>query len=691
MSTDSDEYFPKRRHRDDAYSDDVDLIKGTGLGSDYDDPPDYTPSGTVKMITQDQFNQLRGQNPSIPAKTPKAYYTWLFGPGKVVPSSNPAQDPGGQYFAPNSGDVANTRHPVPSWNPADPADMQLVRAGLMAAAGSGLASGIGAALPSFGNGALANLASSALKSGLTGSIMSGIQGGDPIRGGLMGAAGGLLGTGANQAFRLAGIPGSISKYAVPAVTGGIMSAAQGGNPMIGAGIGAVTSGIGDIFSPPENVATKEASWGVNPRQGADMDWWDDLTSEFGNAGEVANIGNPAINWWDTPGARDAVDSMGAIDSGAVVPGWDEWISGYGSPFTSDPNAISPGDYSGYGPPGSAGIGGVAKGVAGAVGASAVPSWLRSLLPTGPNGELDLSRLIGTGLGTALGVYGAGEQSRNLREIADKYMNLDQSRFDTLLGREDAAIKRQQDAMGLGINREDARFNTLLGREDQAIKRQQDAMNLGISREDTRFGTLLGREDQAIQRQKDAIRDAQAVGAPYRSKLSDLYANPSSFLSSPEVTVPVQQASDIMARSLSTKGNPTGSGNALQQLQSYSADQLFGKLGQEKDRLAGYGGLGAYGQAGATVPSIGTTLPSGTSTPIPGVGTSLPGGTSTAIPGVGSSLPGSVNTGGLAALMGAAQSTGDQYQALGSGISNVFNPPKTGAQALAEILKYLGSR
>ena len=88
----------------------------------------------------------------------------------------------------------------------------------------------------------------------------------------------------------------------------------------------------------------------------------------------------------------------------------------------------------------------------------------------------------------------------------------------------------------------------------------------------------------------------AMGAPYRQRLSDLYSNPSSFLNSDEVRIPVQQGTDMLARSLSTRGNPTGSGNALTELQKYSTDQLYSRLGQEKDRLAGFGGLSAYSGA-----------------------------------------------------------------------------------------------
>ena len=88
----------------------------------------------------------------------------------------------------------------------------------------------------------------------------------------------------------------------------------------------------------------------------------------------------------------------------------------------------------------------------------------------------------------------------------------------------------------------------------------------------------------------------AMGEPYRQSLGLLYSNPSSFLNSDAVRVPVQQGTDMLARSLSTQGNPTGSGNALTELQRYSSDQLFSRLGQEKDRLAGFGGLSAYSGA-----------------------------------------------------------------------------------------------
>jgi hypothetical protein len=97
-------------------------------------------------------------------------------------------------------------------------------------------------------------------------------------------------------------------------------------------------------------------------------------------------------------------------------------------------------------------------------------------------------------------------------------------------------------------------------------------------------------------QEQLAAEYRAMGAPYRDRLAGLYADPSGFLTSPEVTIPVQQGTDSLARALSVKGNPAGSGTALQEIQNYSANQLFGRLGQEKDRLAGFGGLSYYNQA-----------------------------------------------------------------------------------------------
>jgi len=113
---------------------------------------------------------------------------------------------------------------------------------------------------------------------------------------------------------------------------------------------------------------------------------------------------------------------------------------------------------------------------------------------------------------------------------------------------------------------------------------------------------------ASDRQADAYSGLagqyMAMGEPYRQRLSDLYNDPSSFLNSPEVQVPVQQGTNILARSLSTQGNPAGSGNALQELQNYATNQMYSRLGQERDRLGGFGGLTQYQGAVPGLASLG---------------------------------------------------------------------------------------
>lgn len=139
--------------------------------------------------------------------------------------------------------------------------------------------------------------------------------------------------------------------------------------------------------------------------------------------------------------------------------------------------------------------------------------------------------------------------------------------------------------------------------------------------------------------KEIANKYLAMGEPYRQRLAGLYANPDAFLSSKEVQTPVQLGTDALARSLSTQGNPVASGNALQQLQSYSADQLFGKLGQEKDRLAGFGGLSSYN---AAAPQAETN---------------------------------------------AVGQKANVFNAVGAGMNNIFNPPQQ--ESLADILKRAG--
>jgi len=143
-------------------------------------------------------------------------------------------------------------------------------------------------------------------------------------------------------------------------------------------------------------------------------------------------------------------------------------------------------------------------------------------------------------------------------------------------------------------------------------------------------SLLGM--YASDRQADAYGDLAAryegYGAPYRDRLAATYSDPTAFLKSPEVQVPVQMGTDALARALSTQGNPAGSGTALQTLQDYATNQYWSRLGQERDRLAGFGGLTQYA---AAAPQI---------------------------------------------QMGAIGAEGNVYNALGAGVANVTQPPRT---------------
>lgn len=125
----------------------------------------------------------------------------------------------------------------------------------------------------------------------------------------------------------------------------------------------------------------------------------------------------------------------------------------------------------------------------------------------------------------------------------------------------------------------------------------------------------------------------SYGAPYRARLAETYANPTGWLQSPEVQGPVQQGVNDMARALSMQA-PGGS--VMHELTDYASNQLFGKLGQERDRLAGFGGLTGYSAAAP------------------------------------------------AAMTAATQSQAGPFNALGAGLNTITNPQRTLAQDLMDL-------
>jgi len=109
-------------------------------------------------------------------------------------------------------------------------------------------------------------------------------------------------------------------------------------------------------------------------------------------------------------------------------------------------------------------------------------------------------------------------------------------------------------------------------------------------------------NEASDKQDALSREYMAMGAPYRGKLAELYNNPEAYLATQrgDIEKNVQRGTDIMSRSLSMGGNPVGSGNALQQLQSYASEgmdnQLYGRLNAERQNMANFGGLSQFNSA-----------------------------------------------------------------------------------------------
>ena len=81
----------------------------------------------------------------------------------------------------------------------------------------------------------------------------------------------------------------------------------------------------------------------------------------------------------------------------------------------------------------------------------------------------------------------------------------------------------------------------------------------------------------------------AMGEPYRNKLLEITNDPSKFYDSPAAT---KATESVLQRLSATHGNPAGSPYA----QQLTIDALFDNIGEERDRLAGHGGLINYNAA-----------------------------------------------------------------------------------------------
>lgn len=141
-------------------------------------------------------------------------------------------------------------------------------------------------------------------------------------------------------------------------------------------------------------------------------------------------------------------------------------------------------------------------------------------------------------------------------------------------------------------------------------------------------SLLGMyaSNQQTNALKDLANKYSEYGAPYRSQLAEISADPNKFYNS----TAAQKGVDTVLNKLSIGGNPSGSPYK----QQLAVDSLWNDYGKERDRLAGFGGLTNYN---AAAPSLDAQ---------------------------------------------AVNSQGNMYNALGAGLNDIFNP-KT---SLADLLK-----
>lgn len=100
---------------------------------------------------------------------------------------------------------------------------------------------------------------------------------------------------------------------------------------------------------------------------------------------------------------------------------------------------------------------------------------------------------------------------------------------------------------------------------------------------------------SANKQGDALKDESArldaIQAPWRGRLSDMYANPNGFLDSAPVRASIDQGSQAVARALSTQyGNPALAPNAVAEISKYANNSLYDKWGAEANRLAAFGGM-----------------------------------------------------------------------------------------------------
>ena len=171
-------------------------------------------------------------------------------------------------------------------------------------------------------------------------VFEGIASGDAPGFGLI--AGGIMGGNLVNNLLTTGGVGALNPFSgLDALSGGsgvggaAFDASQAGlfgDSLAGVGGGGVTADLAGTASWGVNEAAQAITKGVE--QGAlqltDVQQW---------AQQLGGLNADGTIKWAAIDASPTIQSLGYIDSGAVIPGWDQWISQNGSSFTADPSAI----------------------------------------------------------------------------------------------------------------------------------------------------------------------------------------------------------------------------------------------------------------------------------------------------------------------------------------------------------------
>lgn len=448
----------------------------------------------------------------------------------------------------------------------------------LAATGSAVPAASGGGFFVGQNGLLGNTGNSWFNNiangAIKGGIQSGVQGQNPVQGALSGGVGGGLGS-FNSSGGFFGNNGAIGNTGYDWLNSGANSAINGG---IQAGV----MGGNPLYGA--------ASGGVNS---VGNSLWSNLSNWASQPSSNNNSGENNMGWLDSFFNSSTPDANGTNPNATM-----DFTNSIQDPYSYDPNAST------YG----FGFGNLSGGYDPTLNGSASNGW----------GNIDTSGIGGWG-----GVGGSAGDGTNIDYTSlINYLANDNSSGST------GSTGTSGGSGGFSLSNI---LGGLLGGGS------------GQGGGNRTLGALLssGLGAYGANSQANATTDLankyMSMGAPYRQRLLNLYSNPSSFLSDPSVQVPVQQGTNMLAHSLSSQGNPIASGNALQQLQSYSTDQLYGKLAQEKQTLGNLGGLSSFNNA---IPSLENN---------------------------------------------AIGQKSNIYNAVGAGINNIFQPQ----QSLADILRQAG--